>query len=68
MAFALVAAAFLVDRLASAANEAPPQLKATDRDASPADLAVEREDRGRQATSPSDIPDRLEGYSAAHLF
>jgi membrane protein len=62
-AFGLVAAAFLIERLVPTDEEArptpaeyiPPQSDAQ-RDASPAVLATEGRDRGRDATSPAEIP------------
>jgi hypothetical protein len=53
-ALGLVAAAFLVERLAPAENEAVPERK-TKRDASAVGL-TEGGDRGRLAASPSEIP------------
>ena len=53
-ALGLVAAAFLVERLAPAENEAGPERK-TRRDASAVGL-TEGRDRGRLAASPSEIP------------
>ena len=53
-ALGLVAAAFLVERLAPAENEAVPERK-TKRDASAVGLTG-RGDRGRLAASPSEIP------------
>jgi membrane protein len=53
-ALGLVAAAFLVERLAPAENEAVPERK-TKRDASAVGLTGEG-DRGRLAASPSEIP------------
>ncbi|MGY8682591.1 YihY/virulence factor BrkB family protein [Bradyrhizobium sp. UFLA05-153] len=67
-ALGLMAAAFLVDRLAPVrtevarkAGDAPttqdlPPTSGTKRDASAAGLATEVEDRGRQASSPTEIP------------
>ena len=62
-AFGLMAAAFLIDRLVptdenaspTPAEDIPPQSDAR-RDASPAGLAAEGSDRGRDATSPAEIP------------
>jgi membrane protein len=62
-AFGLMAAAFLIDRLVptdenaspTPAEDIPPQSDAR-RDASPAGLAAEDSDRGRDATSPAEIP------------
>ena len=62
-AFGLMAAAFLIDRLVPTDENAsptpgediPPQSDAR-RDASPAGLAAEDSDRGRDATSPAEIP------------
>jgi membrane protein len=58
-----MAAAFLIDRLVptdenaspTPAEDIPPQSDAR-RDASPAGLAAEGSDRGRDATSPAEIP------------
>jgi hypothetical protein len=55
-ALGLMAAAFLIERLAPVENEALPPKREARRDASAAGLATEREDRGRQANSPSEIP------------
>jgi membrane protein len=55
-ALGLLAVAFLIDRGAPPNDEAsiiPPKEK---RDTSPADLATESGDRGRHATSPTEIP------------
>jgi membrane protein len=57
-ALGLVVAAFLVERLAPAREIEPPLHADPKLDASVVDLATEREDRGRGATSPSDIPAR----------
>ena len=62
-AFGLMAAVFLIDRLVptdenaspTPAEDIPPQSDAR-RDASPAGLAAEDSDRGRDATSPAEIP------------
>jgi len=62
-AFGLMAAAFLIDRLVptdenaspTPAEDIPPQSDAR-RDASRAGLAAEGSDRGRDATSPAEIP------------
>ena len=62
-ALGLMAVAFLIERVAPAILDdrvetdkvLPPQSDAK-RDASPAGLAIESEDRGRQATSPAEIP------------
>jgi membrane protein len=62
-AFGLMAAVFLIDRLVptdenaspTPAEDIPPQSDAR-RDASPAGLAAEGSDRGRDATSPAEIP------------
>ena len=62
-AFGLMAAAFLIERLVptdenaspTPAEDIPPQSDAR-RDASPAGLAAEGSDRGRDATSPAEIP------------
>jgi membrane protein len=55
-ALGLMAAAFLIERLAPVENEALPPKREARRDASAAGLATERQDRGRQANSPSEIP------------
>jgi membrane protein len=63
-ALGLMAAAFLMERLAPTDTESRPSPKdlpttsKTNRDASAAGLATEGEDRGRDATSPTDIPPR----------
>jgi membrane protein len=63
-ALGLMAAAFLMERLAPTDTESRPSPKGlpttskTNRDASAAGLATEGEDRGRDATSPTDIPPR----------
>lgn len=57
-AAALLAAAFLIERLAPGENRRFPPKQDTDRDASAVDLASEAEDRGRLAASPSEIPAR----------
>ena len=57
-ALGLLAAAFLVDRVAPAHDAAAPEQPEKKRQASPAGLATESEDRGRQAKSPSEIPTR----------
>ena len=54
-ALGLVAAAFLVERLAPVENEAVPERK-TKRDASVLGLTAESKDHGRFAASPSQIP------------
>ena len=62
-ALGLMAVAFLIERVAPEDKKGgtqttqglPPQSDAS-RDASPAGLATEGEDRGRQATSPAEIP------------
>jgi membrane protein len=51
----LLAVAFVWDRAAPLQKEASP-LQNSDRDTSPIAVATEGEDRGRQATSPSEIP------------
>jgi membrane protein len=55
-ALGLLAVAFLWDRLAPPNNEAFPSERDANRDASRVGLATEREDRGREAMSPSEIP------------
>jgi len=65
-ALGLMAAAFLIERIAPAEVEERPKSAAGDlpatsnakRDASAASLATEAEDRGRHATSPDEIPAR----------
>jgi membrane protein len=57
-ALGLLAAAFLVDRLAPPENETLSPQKDESRDASPAGLMAEGKDRGRTAASPSEIPAR----------
>ena len=61
----LVAAAFFFDRIAAPDHAARtekgdkfPENREAERDASPAEMATEGGDRGREATSPSDIPAR----------
>jgi len=62
-ALGLLAVAFLIERVAPAkpkdrpetAKDLPPRSD-TKRDAPRAGLATENEDRGRQATSPAEIP------------
>lgn len=54
----LLAAAILVERLASTRDIEPPLDADPKLNASAVDLAAEREDRGRGATSPLDIPAR----------
>lgn len=53
-ALSLLAAAFLVRRFVPAENEIPPSKH--DRDSSAASPATETEDRGRHASSPSELP------------
>jgi membrane protein len=55
-AIGLLAVAFLIERAAPANGPKVALQPDAERDASPAGLAVEGEDRGRQATSPSEIP------------
>jgi membrane protein len=55
-AFGLLAVAFLIDRGAPPNDEASPIAPKEKRDASPAGLATESGDRGRHATSPTEIP------------
>jgi membrane protein len=55
-ALGLLAVVFLWDRLAPPKNEAFPPEHEANRDASRVGLVTEREDRGRKATSPSEIP------------
>jgi membrane protein len=55
-ALGLLAAAFLVDRVAPAHDAAAREQPEKARHASPAGLAAENEDRGRQARSPAEIP------------
>jgi len=57
-ALGLLAAAFLVERLAPTADIEPPLRSDAKRGAAAVDLRNEGEDRGRGATSPSDIPAR----------
>src|ERR1700722_9031711 len=54
-ALGLVAAAFLVERLAPVENQAVPERK-TKRDASVLGLTTESKDHGRFAAAPSEIP------------
>jgi membrane protein len=53
-----LAVAFLVDRLAPAENKASSSKMEASRDASAAGLLAEGKDRGRSATTPSEIPAR----------
>jgi membrane protein len=55
-ALGLLAVAFLIDRVAPPHDQAAPMQPKQKRDASPAGLATESEDRGRHAKMPSDIP------------
>jgi membrane protein len=55
-ALGLLAAAFLIDRVAPAHDAASPDQPEKARHASPAGLAAENEHRGRHATSPAEIP------------
>ena len=55
-ALGLLAVAFLIDRGAPPNDEASPIPPREKRDASPAGLATESGDRGRHATSPTEIP------------
>jgi len=56
VALGLLAAAFLVERLAPSENEVYPPQAETKRDTSAAGLAAEGDGRGRSATSPAEIP------------
>lgn len=51
-ALGLLAVAFLIDRGVPPSDEASPMPLKEKRDASPASLAIESEDRGRHAASP----------------
>jgi membrane protein len=55
-ALGLLAVVFLWDRLAPPKNEAFPSEHEANRDASLVGIATEREDRGREPMSPSEIP------------
>jgi membrane protein len=55
-ALGLLVVAFLIDRGASASDDASPMPRNEKRDASPAGVATESEDRGRHAKSPAEIP------------
>lgn len=57
-AAALLAAAFLIERAAPSENRRFPPKRGYVRNASAIDLASEAEDRGRLATSPSEIPSK----------
>ncbi|HVX75536.1 MAG TPA: YihY/virulence factor BrkB family protein [Bradyrhizobium sp.] len=57
-ALGLLAVAFLLDRLAPAENEATASERETDLGAASANLPAEDGNRGRLATSPSEIPTR----------
>ena len=52
----LMTAAFLIDRVAPPKDEPAPLPSKEVRDASPAGLAAESGDHGRQAKSPAEIP------------
>ena len=57
-ALGLLAVAFLIDRGAPPSDAAAPMQTKEKRDASPATLISEKEDRGRHATSPAEIPSK----------
>jgi len=52
----LLAVAFLIDRGAPGSDAAAPMQPKEKRDASPTGLVAEKEDHGRHATSPTEIP------------
>ncbi len=71
----LMAIAFLWDRIAPPdrvakpeKGEAFPETAEADRHASPAEIATEDGNRGRQASSPADPGPRMEGYPLAGLW